>query len=238
MASPESSDAFTIIDTPHSPPYLPLSDPHATSYPHQLFSDYYESYSGKSVDLNVQFTTALRRQYPLHVLDVIAPAGADLLAYAAIGKATAVLDDKTEEVIHIRGYMSSGVRGKPGQLTDYISFAKYNYVWDGAEFIVYVLSNPYKFYYVLRQPTLAGEVDGLKSRISDSLFQTVGDWQHRTEEYVFVFDGFWIRSRQLWEEVQKAKWEDVILDEDMKGTLTDVVGRFFDSKICAPNNWS
>ena len=230
MESPESSELFTIVDTPQSPPYMSLSDPRDTAYPHQFFSAYYESYSAKAVDLNVQFTTALRRQYPAYVLDVISPASADLLAYAATGKATAVLDDKTEEVIHVRGYMGSGVRGKPGRLTDYISYAKYDYVWDGAEFIVYVLSNPYKFYYVLRKPTFDGELNGLKSRISDTLFQIVGDWQHRTEEFVFVFDNYLMRSRQLWEEVQKARWEDVILDEDMKTNLTDVVGRFFDSK--------
>lgn len=231
MESPESSELFTIVDTPHSPTYMSLSGPRDTAYPHQFFSDYHESYSGKAVDLNVQFTTALRHQYPEHIVDVISPNSADLLAYAAIGKATAVLDDKTEEVIHVRGYLGSGVRGEPGRLADYISYAKYNYLWDGAEFIVYVLSNPYKFYYVLRKPTLDGELDGLQSRISDALFQKVGDWQHRTEEFVFVFDNYLMRSRQLWEEVQKARWEDVILDEDIKTSLRDVVGRFFDSKI-------
>jgi len=34
----------------------------------------------------------------------------------------------------------------------------------------------------------------------------------------------------LWEEVQKTGWDDVILDDEMKKTLTGTVERFFDSR--------
>jgi len=44
-----------------------------------------------------------------------------------------------------------------------------------------------------------------------------------------VYDLYWIADKRLWREVQKAKWEDVILDENMKKALRSLVGTFFDS---------
>ena len=40
----------------------------------------------------------------------------------------------------------------------------------------------------------------------------------------------WMASKALWQEVAKAKWEDVILDKQMKKELQEIATRFFDSK--------
>ena len=84
--------------------------------------------------------------------------------------------------------------------------------------------------YILCEP-LPGEKNESFSRITDDLIKAVGEWQSSIEGFVFVFDIYWTRSRKLFDEVQKARWEDVILDEKMKKTLTEVVGRFFDSMM-------
>lgn len=46
-----------------------------------------------------------------------------------------------------------------------------------------------------------------------------------------MFDqGFWQKSSDLWDNIQKANWEDVILGEDRKrAIINDVIG-FFDSR--------
>lgn len=38
------------------------------------------------------------------------------------------------------------------------------------------------------------------------------------------------RSHTLWEQVQKASWDKVILDPEFKKSLTDVSEKFFDSR--------
>lgn len=43
-------------------------------------------------------------------------------------------------------------------------------------------------------------------------------------------DGYWMSNAALYNEVQKTTWDDVILDEAMKKTLTGTVLRFFDSE--------
>jgi transitional endoplasmic reticulum ATPase len=37
-------------------------------------------------------------------------------------------------------------------------------------------------------------------------------------------------SEALYRQVEKARWDDVILDEDMKVALQDIATKFFDSK--------
>lgn len=214
-----STEPFTMIDSPRS----------STAYPYQVFTDYKEMYSGKSSDPDIQITAALRRQYPSHVLTVIPQGNCNLLAFAGAGHATAFLDDTTEPVVCLRGYVANAVRGQPGQVGQNISFAKYHYIWESVEFIVYnIRLGLFMFNYVLCEP-LPGEKKESFSRITDELIKAVGEWQISIEGFVFVFDHYWSRSRQLFEEVQKARWEDVILDEEMKKTLTELVGRFFDS---------
>ena len=50
------------------------------------------------------------------------------------------------------------------------------------------------------------------------------------QDYILVFDRFWSQSTQLYYEVQKTSWNDVILDEDMKKTLTHTIEEFFDNE--------
>ncbi|KAL9120154.1 MAG: hypothetical protein Q9187_003289 [Circinaria calcarea] len=214
-----SSEPFTMVDSPSS----------SAAYPHQVFTDYREMYSGKSSDLDLQITAALRRQYPSHVLTVTLEGNCNLLAFAGAGHATAFLDDATEPVVRWRGYVGNAVRGQPGQVGQQIRFAKYHYIWESVEFIVYNMRMGFSmFNYVLCEP-LPGEKKETFSRITDELIKAVGEWQTSIEGFVFVFDSYWSRNRQLFEEVQKARWEDVILDEEIKKTLTELVGRFFDS---------
>lgn len=59
----------------------------------------------------------------------------------------------------------------------------------------------------------------------------MGAWlTEETFDYIYVYDGYWRRDNQLWNEVQKASWDNVILDPDMKKELTEVIDKFFDSK--------
>ncbi|KAK5245880.1 hypothetical protein LTR16_007204, partial [Cryomyces antarcticus] len=102
--------------------------------------------------------------------------------------------------------------------------------WNGEDFIVYIIASAYSsFQYVLKEPK-PGENTLSNSKATDALIKAVGDWQYAQIDAIYVYDMFWIRSTELWNEVQKATWDNVILAADMKEELTAVSKRFFDSK--------
>lgn len=111
------------------------------------------------------------------------------------------------------------------------TFAKYLYKWGYEYFIVYVVQIGFNaLQYILKEP---GEGESTMSRngVTDQLVATVGQSQKpQDENYVYVYDGYWTMSRALFEEVQKANWDDVILDEGMKKALTELMHKFFDSE--------
>ena len=84
--------------------------------------------------------------------------------------------------------------------------------------------------YILKEPR-GNETTTSRSSVVDRLLSTIGAWLITPDEpAIYVYDGYWMRSTKLWNEVKKAKWEDVILDPKMKKALTEVANRFFDSE--------
>ena len=52
---------------------------------------------------------------------------------------------------------------------------------------------------------------------SRDLLIAAGAWSQTLHDEVWVFNqGFWEKDSGLWQEVQKANWADVILDEDSR----------------------
>lgn len=50
------------------------------------------------------------------------------------------------------------------------------------------------------------------------------------DQVVWVYDGYWYQDKKLFQQVQKATWDKVILDENMKTELTEVSEKFFSSR--------
>ena len=70
-----------------------------------------------------------------------------------------------------------------------------------------------------------------QSSLADELIFAAPSWSLELHEAVWVFDQLrWEKNRALWEQVQKASWEDVILDEELKQTLQDDVEGFYDER--------
>lgn len=156
---------------------------------------------------------------------------ASLLAFAAAGHATAELDIVDESVQRYRQYWGGNPRrGIPAELLEGRTFAKYNYKWGSEYFIVYVVAMGYQqMQYILKEPA-EGETVMSSNSVADKLLYTVGQWQKPDDKYVYVYDGYWQMSRLLYDEIQKANWDDVILNEDMKKTITELMHKFFDSE--------
>ena len=213
MAEPE---AFTLV---------------TRSSHHKLSNSYEELYNGHAHEPVTFLIAALRRQYPELCLTVTSARSPALLEFAAAGNAVAELDTKTDSIERFRGYYpGDSRRGVSEQLVEGRTFAKYHYRWGTEDFIVYIIQTGYAYMnYILKEPA-EGETVLSNSSVTDALMMAVGKWQFpEDDEYVFVYDGYWQASKELWKQVQKAEWKDVILNEDMKKTLVDLMKKFFDS---------
>lgn len=156
-----------------------------------------------------------------------------LLRFAAAGCATADLDIVDESVQRYRYFYAGSARfGIPDELVESRTFAKYLYKWGTEYFIVYIVQmGNQQIQYILKEPA-EGESTMSRNSVTDNLIATVGAWQKpKDEKYIYVYDtGFWQKSRNLYQQVQKTKWKDVILNEDMKKTITELMHKFFDSE--------
>ena len=156
-----------------------------------------------------------------------------LLGFAAAGHATAELDIVDESVLRYRYFSPGSARdGTPDYLLESRTFAKYIYKWGTEYFIVYIIPIGYEqVEYILKEPA-EGETIMSHNSVTDKLIATIGAWQKPDDQkFIYVFDsGIWQQSRDLYGQVQKSEWKDVILNEDMKETITGLMHTFFDSK--------
>ncbi|KAJ4293065.1 hypothetical protein N0V90_008347 [Kalmusia sp. IMI 367209] len=199
--------------------------------------EYFHHASGQRVNTDVVLVQALRNQY--RDLDlVIAPQGAlNLLAYASAGFATVTpLDDPIKDPVYgsaitWRQYIPPSKRldNSPGVFAEHIIFAKYLYKWKDQELIVYIASgrDGQSSYpdvtnnYILTRNT----------HKVDELIRDATTWGQELHNEVWVFDqGFWQKSRELWNSVQKSNWDDVILEAGMKKQIIADVENFFDGQ--------
>lgn len=205
-------EPFTLVEQPESS---------------RLFDSFQDLNSAKSADHDLQYLSTLRKAFPEYVVTSIPNGNCNLLAFARAGNAVAELDLDTDSYASWRGWIPSVRAGQRGNLGESIFFAKYRYQWAAEEFILYVVRN---VQYVLKEPQ-PGEGPLSHSSTTDALIEAAGTWQTADEEVVWVYDtNMWTRSKALFNQVKKAEWKNVILDEGMKKTLTGVSTKFFDSK--------
>ena len=198
--------------------------------PPQLFPDYQQLTSAKIADPDVQMVSSLRAKHPELIVTSVPASNINLLQFAAAGYAQAVLDDDTEPVLRWRGFVGPAHRGGSGSLADSTFFARYNYTWNGENYVLYTaLVGMLFMQYILKEPK-EGETTTSHSSAVDRLLATIGAWLIKEEPAIYVYDGYWTRSTKLWKEVEKAKWEDVILDPKMKKAVTEVANKFFDNE--------
>jgi len=208
-----------------------------TSHEDMTSLSYFDHSSGKRINTDIVLIEAIRTQYPNLDL-VIAPQGKlNLLAYASAGFADATpLEDVVKDPVYgpgvkLRSYIPPARRldSRSGTMAERVIFGKYMYKWKDQEAILYVAegrdgaaSYPVPvMHYILSNA----------SHKVDELIKNATQWGSELHNEVWVFDGgFWQKSAELYNSVQKSSWESVILDEDMKKSLIADVENFFDGQ--------
>jgi hypothetical protein len=220
-----TSEAFTFIDH--------MADQGQNDEPYQLLDKYTELTSAKTVGPAFQLLASLRTEYPDHVVTYAHLLTLPLIAFAAAGYATATLDIETDSIHRIRTWQQPIRRGASGHLDEAKIFAKYNYTYGKEDFVLYVVA-PYYAQYILKKCG-PGETQLSHSVATDTLLAKVGQHFFKERKGVYVYDLGWRLDFGLYEQVQKASWDKVILDPKMKKELTRISGRFFDSEAVYKN---
>jgi transitional endoplasmic reticulum ATPase len=208
-----------------------------TAHGDQIAREYFHHSSAQRVNTDVVLVEALRKQYPNLEL-VVAPRGSlNLLAYASAGHATATpLEDPVKDptygtALKWKMFIPAGRRldNSSGFMAEQVIFGKYLYKWKDQESIVYIASTrdgTMSYPAVTNHYILTRETHKV-----DELIKEATLWGSELHNEVWVFDqGYWQKSAELYNSVQKSNWEDVILDEDMKQHIIKDVVTFFDSQ--------
>lgn len=195
------------------------------------FARFVDNASGTRINTETVLITAIRAEYPNLHLTVVPEFACDLLAFAAAGNAAAAPIDPEPSRITERRYLAPGSRlhGGQGTLADKVVFGKFLFDWRNTEFVLYLVQgrddsqyNPLQ----RNQYVLSGDVAA-----TNALLLAAGSWSVALHDEVWVFDGgFWQKSAELWQSVQKSRWEDVILEEKMKRAIIADVDNFFASR--------
>lgn len=221
-----------------------------------VFSEFKSHSGAQRIDTKTTTLTLLRNAYTdYHVTEVDAN-NVSLFEFATAGKALLMLDSEDENFCTTRDWrtVGDGIEKKMhrGKLTDNFRFARlvtpkccfehlltltrFQYVWEGTEFIVYyvtwrdVLAQPTKLFYILHPRSGSSIIDG-KCQETDALILSAGKWTSQLHDEIFVFDnGYWTKSKELWNSVSGASWADVILSPAMKQSIIENVQGFFDNQ--------
>ncbi|KAF3033097.1 hypothetical protein E8E12_004668 [Didymella heteroderae] len=172
-----------------------------------IFNSFKSHCDAKRVDTKTTVLTLLRNAYAdYHVTEVDARKIA-LFDFAST-KALLIFDSDEEQFNATREWSSvgEGIEKKmhPGTLTDDFRFARFQYIWDDNEFLVYyvvwqeMLSQPTKLFFILHQRSNSHIIDG-HCQETDSLLLAAGKWTSQLHDEIFVFDnGYWDKSKELW----------------------------------------
>lgn len=115
-----------------------------------------------------------------------------------------------------------------GALVASTNFDKFQLKWRDHEFLMYIAEcrDGTSQYVMVQQYIVTTAPD-----VARDLLLTVGEWQSILHNEVWVFDqGYWQKDRGLYAAVQKSRWEDIILPEELKEDLLRTVVQFYDSR--------
>ncbi|KAL8976842.1 MAG: hypothetical protein Q9205_007237 [Flavoplaca limonia] len=184
------------------------------------------------VATGIRITQILQQHYPDHV--VVKTPKANIVNLTKAGLANARLH--VESDFYSSRQFSKDNGDQVGRMADRFELAGFDYQWQDHHFKVYELSYcewgylHVELLYMLYPKADADLVEG-RSKVIDDLILAAAMHEHKIDNEIWVYDkGYWKKNRKLWRSVQACRWDQVILDEDMKANLVADVEGFFDRK--------
>lgn len=200
-----------------SPTHAVYKDPFSTPWSKQS--------SATWADKSTYGAFELKKLYPGHSVVMSTDYGINLLGFPSAAFRAMVPD---ELITQVQFQPFARRLGQvPGVLVDGIRFGSFHVSWGAHDFILYItrypqFTNEYTKMYLVH--------DGPEEH-SRALLTAAGAWNTQLHQEVLVFNqGFWRKDTALWQEIQKAKWSEVVLKEHFKTSLKKDIFGFFDSE--------
>lgn len=132
---------------------------------------------------------------------------------------------------YIDGYPAAETKDTGSVGLSGITLARFDYTEKGEEYILYIINRGYLnlIFFVHEPKASSGSVEDSKFKIKE-LMVRIGYWQQQLHDEIWVYDGYWRKDHELWQEMQKASWDDVILPTTLKTSIRSVIGSFFKNK--------
>ncbi|KAL9602670.1 MAG: hypothetical protein Q9219_001660 [cf. Caloplaca sp. 3 TL-2023] len=233
------------MHTPASAPkpaILTFEHASTTRFNDPVYDTFHRNATAPRINTNIVLVAALRKEYPKLHLTITPTYSSNLLAYAAAGHATAApsgtadqpplaeaaFPDPPPSELKWRRYIAPArrVSDSHGTLVDNIKFGRFIYTWSGHTYILYDVVGGEGEYNESLTYLL-----GTSAEANDELLLAAGSFWVELHDEVLVYDnGYWSKSRELWESVQSSTWDDVILDPEMKKSIIGEMNKFFGSQ--------
>lgn len=182
----------------------------------------------------------IRQNHPKHHLTITPTYSLNLLAFGdASSDVTYFPHGNPADIMAMRQFIPPARRYNDengGTFIQQIQFGCYDFVFKGQQFIVYIASGSEggmmtnTFNYILVED-LNMEGKAAAQKKTDEFIAAAGSWAQELHDEVLVFDqGFWQKNKDLWQNIQKSNWDDVILEKGKKEAIIDDVIGFFNSQ--------
>ena len=203
----------------------------------EVSKSFFQNASAPRVDTDAVIFNSIQQEHPGVSITIVPTISANLKAYAAAGHATfktieqnaagqKIWPDSLKWTLFVPPAKRLG--GGNGTLSELVQFESYLYTWNEMSFLIYYAAGRDGVMYFPRETNqyILGDKNA-----AQALVMAAGKWTSVLHDEIWVFNqGAWRKDSALYQSMLKARWEDVILDEDMKVDLVDTVERFFDSE--------
>ncbi|KXN89597.1 hypothetical protein AN958_05464 [Leucoagaricus sp. SymC.cos] len=187
-----------------------------------FYSSWIDKASAKHSDPGLIGSHRLRTLYPKHSLVSTQAYDLNILSYPGLTATPLPNSSLITNVVFVP--FARSLHGVPGVLIDQVKVGAFQVVWK-----TLMWSEQYPFGFgTISQSYLLHEGPEERARL---LLMTIGAWSKELHDEVWVFNqGWWNKDHGLWEEIQKANWNDVILKDAFKNALQKDVYGFFASE--------
>ncbi|KAH7309726.1 P-loop containing nucleoside triphosphate hydrolase protein [Stachybotrys elegans] len=209
--------------------------------------DFQSDYHVLPIVPEITLRRMLKERHPSYHITQVAVESINLREFASKGHAKCEVADQGS-FAYITTYQPSPKSrlqegSDKGSLKQHVVFSVHRFAWspseqaDAAEteFLLYSFqircnaprAQPFEF--ILTPDTEELTSNGLDTK-TEQLLKAVGDWQSQVHDEIYVYNGYWEKSQELWKAVESASWNDVCMDAATKQSIIDDIHGFFDSR--------
>jgi transitional endoplasmic reticulum ATPase len=209
----------------------------ASAYPIEVSDDFLQNAKEVRWFTEGVIVSSIRHRHPRHHLTVARAYNCDLIAFAnAHDDVTYLPHGDPNDSLLERHFVPPARRYNDetgGAFGTDVVFGCYDYIFKGNRFLVYVVEGSdglgkTKYNYILVEDITSELGQEAAQKQSDELIAASTKWGLELHNEILVFDnGMWQKNPELWQNVQKSNWADVILEKEKKEAIIDDVIGFF-----------